>query len=74
MSNILFRSTADKNNKQSNNIGESNSNDVEEAVTQSLLVTQSGDVDTPRKIFVSLILPKRKKLLRFIAIYGIYFR
>ena len=57
MSNILFRSTGDKNNEQNNTIEESNSNDMEETVTQSPLVTQSDDVDTQRKIFVSLILP-----------------
>ena len=57
MSNILFRSTGDKNNEQNNTIEESNSNDMEETVTQSPLVTQSDDVDTQHKIFVSLILP-----------------
>ena len=39
MSNILFRSTRDK------NIEESSSNEVEETVTQSPLVKQSDDVD-----------------------------
>ena len=57
MSNILFRSTGNKNNEQNNTIEESNSNDVEETVTQSLLVTQSDEVDAQCKIFVSLILP-----------------
>ena len=33
MSNILFRSTGDKNNEQNNTIEESNSNEVEETVT-----------------------------------------
>ena len=45
MSNILFRSTGDKNNEQNNTIEESNSNVVEETVTHSPLVTQSDDVD-----------------------------
>ena len=57
MSNIVFRSTRDKNNEQNNTIEESNSNDVEETVKLSLLVTQSDDADAQRKIFVSLILP-----------------
>ena len=57
MSNILFRSTGEKNNEQNNTIEESNSNKVKETVTQSSLVTQSNDVDAQRKIFVSLILP-----------------
>ena len=57
MSNILFRSTGDENNEQNKTTEESNSNNVEETVTQSLLVTQSDDVDAQRKIFVSLILP-----------------
>ena len=57
MSNILFRSTGDKNNEQNNTIEESNSNVVEETVTHSPLVTQSDDVDVQRKIFISLILP-----------------
>ena len=57
MSNILFHSTGNKNNEQNNIIEESNSNDVEETVTQSPLVTQSDDVRAQRKIFVSLILP-----------------
>ena len=39
-----------------NTIEESNSNDIEETVTQSPLVRRS-DVDTQCKIFVSLILP-----------------
>ena len=57
MSNIVFRSTRDKNNEQNNTIEESNSNDVEETVKLSLLVTQSDDADAQHKIFVSLILP-----------------
>ena len=57
MSNILFRSTGDKNKEQNNTTEESNSNEVKETVTQSLLVTQSDNVDAQRKIFVSLILP-----------------
>ena len=57
MSNIVFRSTGDKNNEQNNTIEESNSNDVEETIKLSLLVTQSDDADAQRKIFVSLILP-----------------
>ena len=57
MSNILFRSTGGKNNEQNNTIEESNSNDVEETVTKSPLVTQSDNVDAQCKIFVSLILP-----------------
>ena len=57
MSNIVFRSTRDKNNEQNNTIEESNSNDVEETVKLSLLVTQSDGADAQRKIFVSLILP-----------------
>ena len=64
MSNILFRSTGNKNNEQNNTIEESNSNEVEETVTKSSLVTQSDDVDAQRKIFVSLILPQKKKLLQ----------
>ena len=44
MSNILFRSTGEKNNEQNNTIEESNSNKVKETVTQSSLVTQSNDV------------------------------
>ena len=64
MSNILFRSTGDKNNEQNNTIEESNRNEVEETVTQSPLVTQSHDVDAQLKMFVSLILPYRKKLLQ----------
>ena len=64
MSNILFRSTGGKNNEQNNTIEELNSNDVEETVTKSPLVTQSDNVDAQCKIFVSLILPKRKKLLQ----------
>ena len=39
MPNILFRSTGGKNNDQNNTIEESNSNKVEETVTQSPLVT-----------------------------------
>ena len=62
MSNIIFRSIGDKNNKQSNTIEESNSNEVEESVTQLLLVTQSGNVDALCKIFVSLRLRERNKL------------
>ena len=57
MSNILFRSTGGKNNEQNNTIEELNSNDVEETVTKSPLVTQSENVDAQCKIFVSLILP-----------------
>ena len=57
MSNILFRSTGDKNNEQNNTIEEWNSNVVEETVIHSPLVTQSDDVDVQRKIFISLILP-----------------
>ena len=57
MSYILFLSTGDKNKEQNNTTEESNSNEVKETVTQSLLVTQSDDVDAQRKIFVSLILP-----------------
>ena len=64
MSNILFRSTGDKNNEQNNTTEESNRNEVEETVTQSPLVTQSDDVDAQCKMFVSLILPYRKKLLQ----------
>ena len=45
MSNVLFRSSGDKNNEQNNTIEESNSNDMEETVTQSPLVKQSDDVD-----------------------------
>ena len=55
MSNILFSSNGDKNNEQIT-IEESNSNEVEETVTQSPLVTQSDVVNVQRKIFVSLIL------------------
>ena len=62
MSNIIFRSIGDKNNEQSNTIEESNSNEVEESVTQLLLVTQSGNVDALCKIFVSLRLRERNKL------------
>ena len=64
MSSIIFRSIGDKNNEQSNTIEESNSNEVEESVTQLLLVTQSGNVDALCKIFVSLRLRERKKLLQ----------
>ena len=64
MSNIIFRSIGDKNNKQSNTIEESNSNEVAESVTQLPLVTQSGKVDALCKIFVSLLLRERKKLLQ----------
>ena len=56
MSNILFRSTGDKNNEHNDTIEESNSNEVEETVTQSPLVTQTDNVDAQCKIFVSLIL------------------
>ena len=62
MSNIIFRSIGDKNNEQSNTIEESNSNEVEESVTQLPLVTQSGNVDALCKIFVSLRLRERNKL------------
>ena len=62
MSNIIFRSIGDKNNEQSNTIEESNSNEVEESVTQLLLVTQSAHVDALCKIFVSLLLRERNKL------------
>ena len=62
MSNIIFRSIGDKNNEQSNTIEESQSNEVEESVTQLLLVTQSGNVDALCKIFVSLRLRERNKL------------
>ena len=62
MSNIIFRSIRDKNNEQSNTIEELNSNEVEESVTQLLLVTQSGNVDALCKIFVSLRLRERNKL------------
>ena len=62
MSNIIFRSIGDKNNEQSNTIEESNSIEVEESVTQLLLVTQSGHVDALCKIFVSLLLRERNKL------------
>ena len=41
MSNILFRSNGDKNNEQSNTIEESNSNEVEETVTQSEFVSEN---------------------------------
>ena len=58
MSNIPFRSNGDKNNKEKKNIIEqSNSDDVEETVTQSSLVTQSDNADAQHKIFVTLILP-----------------
>ena len=67
MSNIIFRSIGDKNNEQSNTIEESNSIEVEESVTQLLLVTQSGNVDALCKIFVSLLLAKGINC-------GIYFR
>ena len=56
MSNILFYSTGDKSNEQNNIIGESNSNNVEETVTQSPLVVKSDNIEAQRKIFVSLIL------------------
>ena len=56
MSNILFYSTGDKSNEQINIIGESNSNNMEETVTQSPLVVKSDNIEAQRKIFVSLIL------------------
>ena len=54
ISNILFRGTGDKDGKRNNLIAESNSNDIEETVTQSPMVTQRYDVDVQRKVFVSL--------------------
>ena len=41
MSNILFRSTGDKNNEQNNTIEESNSNEVEETVTQLEFISEN---------------------------------
>ena len=41
MSNILFRSNGDKNNEQNNTTEESNSNEVEETVTQSEFVSEN---------------------------------
>ena len=73
MSNILFRSTGDKSNEQNNTIEESNSNEVEETVTQSPLVIQSDDVDAQRKIFcfINFTLKEEiiagKKFVEFIA-------
>ena len=57
ISNILFRSTGDKDGERNNLIAESNSNDIEETVSQSPMVTQRYDVDAQRKVFVSLTLP-----------------
>ena len=51
MSTILFRSTGDKSNEQNNTIEKSNSNEVEETVTQSPLVTQSEGLDAQRILF-----------------------
>ena len=50
MSNILFCSTGDKDDEQNNLIAESNSNNIEEIVTQSPMVTQRYDVDAQRKV------------------------
>ena len=57
ISNILFRSTGDKEDELNNLIAESNSDNIEETATQSPMVTQHPDVDPQRKIFVSLTLP-----------------
>ena len=57
ISNILFRSTGGKDDEQNNLIAESNSNDIQETVTQSPMVTQRYDVDAQRKVFASLTLP-----------------
>ena len=46
-----------KTTKKKNIIEQSNSDDLEETVTQSSLVTQSDNVDAQHKIFVTLILP-----------------
>ena len=57
ISNILFRSTEDKEDELNNLIAELNSDNIEETATQSPMVTQRPDVDPQRKIFVSLTLP-----------------
>ena len=46
-----------KTTKKKNIIEQSNSDDVEETVTQSSLITQSDNADAQHKIFVTLILP-----------------
>ena len=59
-----MRKTGDKNNEQNNTTEESNSNDKEEKVPQSPLATQNHNVDAQPKVFISLILPQRKKLFQ----------
>ena len=51
ISNILFCSTGDKDDEQNNLIAEPNSNDIEETVTQSPMVTQRYDVGAQRKVW-----------------------
>ena len=64
ISNTLFRSTGDKDDEQNNLIAESKSNDIEETVTQSPMVTKRCDIDAQRKVFVSLTLPYWKILMQ----------
>lgn len=54
---FLFVAMETKTTKKKNIIEQSNSDDLEETVTQSSLVTQSDNVDAQHKIFVTLILP-----------------